>query len=324
MSDPARHDTTIWVVSDGRRGIENQALGLAEAVGRELKVPHRIERITVRQDGFVTLPAHSHPDIWIGCGRAAVPFAGRHRRIFPDCKFVYVQDPRHRHDDFDLIVAPSHDRLVRSNALSMTGSPNRVTPEVLAAANARFPKRLAMLPGPRVAVLIGGNSKRFKLDNASARYLTSRLDGLLADGASLMVTVSRRTPATVRATLRAHFGQRERVWYHDGEGEGGGAGENPYFTFLAAAEWIFVTEESTNMLVEASTTGAPVYVLPLTGTPGKFALLHAELEACGAVRPYLGRLDRWTYPPLNETRRAARAVLDQFRGHRGQSDIKAA
>jgi mitochondrial fission protein ELM1 len=318
MSDPASHDTTIWVVSDGRRGIENQALGLAEAVGRGLGTPHHIERVTVRKDGFVTLPSHSHPDFWIGCGRAAIPLARRHRRIFPDCHFTYVQDPRTRHDDFDLIVAPTHDRLVKPNAISMTGSPNRVTAEVLATAKDSFSDRLDTLAGRRIAVLIGGNSKRFKLDAASVRYLTDRMDSLIAGGASLMVTVSRRTPESARKILREHFGPDERVWYHDGEGE------NPYFAFLAAADWIFVTEESTNMLVEASATGTPVFVLPLVGTPGKFALLHAELEACGAVRPYLGRLDHWSYVPLDETRRVADALLNQYRAQRGAADSEAA
>jgi len=318
MSDPASHDTTIWVVSDGRRGIENQALGLAEAVGRGLGTPFHIERVTVRKDGFVTLPSHSHPDIWIGCGRAAIPFARRHRRIFPDCYFVYVQDPRARHDDFDLIVAPSHDRLVKPNALAMLGSPNRITPETLATAKDRFSDRLDAISGRRIAVLIGGDSKRFKLDAACARYLTGRMDRLIAEGASLMITVSRRTPEAARKALGEHFRQCEQVWYHDGEGE------NPYFAFLAAADWIFVTEESTNMLVEASATGAPVYVLPLAGTPGKFTLLHAELEAHGAVRPYLGRLDSWTYAPLDETRRIAAAILDRYRALCGTADSEAA
>ncbi|WP_291844949.1 mitochondrial fission ELM1 family protein [Maricaulis sp.] len=302
--------TVIWVVSDGRRGIENQALGLAEAVAVGLDGDTVIERVTVRKDGFVTLPAHSHPDIWIGCGRAAIPLAQRHRRIFPECFFVYVQDPRTRHADFDLIIAPRHDRLSGANVLTMTGSPNRVTDDVLTAGAVEFERELAALPGKRAAVLIGGDSKRFRLDTASADYLESRLDSLLDRGLSLMITVSRRTPDNVRTRFRQHFSERPNAWYHDGDGA------NPYFAFLAAADWIFVTEESTNMLVEACTTGTPVYVLPLTGTPGKFARLHADLEAHGAVRPYLGQLDSWTYTPLHETQRVAHACLARYLQHR--------
>ena len=44
--------------------------------------------------------------------------------------------------------------------------------------------------------------------------------------------------------------------------------------------------------------------------PGKFARLHADLAAHGAARPFDGSLDSWAYAPLNETERAARAVLE--------------
>ena len=69
---PRPDQAVCWVVSDGRRGIENQALGLAEAVSRALPDPLHIERVTVRRDGFVALPRIGPPNLWIGCGRAAV------------------------------------------------------------------------------------------------------------------------------------------------------------------------------------------------------------------------------------------------------------
>ena len=40
--------TRIWVVSDGRRGIENQALGLAEAVERRGDQGVEIHKVVVR------------------------------------------------------------------------------------------------------------------------------------------------------------------------------------------------------------------------------------------------------------------------------------
>ncbi|WP_300545574.1 mitochondrial fission ELM1 family protein [Maricaulis sp.] len=310
-TDP--HQATIWVVSDGRRGIENQALGLAEAVAGKLDRPVGIERVMVRRDGFVTLPAAASPDLWIGCGRAAVKVARKHRRIFPDTFFVYVQDPRTRHDIFDLIVAPDHDRLKRDNAMAMIGSPNRISREKLDEGRARFAARIEALRGPRAAVLIGGASKRFKVTEEIAVYLERRLDHLLGRGLSLMVTVSRRTPDRIRARLAKRLAGQDRVWFFDGDGD------NPYFAFLAAADWIFVTEESTNMLLEAAATGAPVYTLPMAGRPGKFARLHAALEGYGAIRPYLGDLDRWTYPPLDETNRMAAALIARWR-MAGQDD----
>ena len=299
--------TIIWVVSDGRRGIENQALGLAEAVVARLGTPCRIERVVVNKEGLVALPAASRPDLWIGCGRAAIGLARKHRMIFPGAYFVYVQDPRTRHDLFDLIIAPDHDRLVRKNAVSMIGSPNRISRSKLDEGRTQFAAQIEALPGPRAAILIGGASKRYKVTPKIVHYLEARLQDLLDQGVSLMVTVSRRTPDEVRERLSARFSGRDRVWFFDGEGE------NPYFAFLAAADWIFVTEESTNMLLEAGATGTPVYVLPMAGDPGKFARLHAALEGRDIIRPYLGRLDRWTYQPLDETGRMADRLLQAWK-----------
>lgn len=310
---PTSSPLVCWVVSDGRRGIENQALGLAEAVATQLAargLTLQIGRAVIQKSGSVALPDCGPPDLWIGCGRAAIGLARKHRAIFPACYFAYVQDPRGHYSDFDLILAPAHDRLARPNAVSIIGSPNRISAALLNAGRTAFAPRIEALPGPRAAVLIGGDSKRFRLTPRIGDYLVERLEDLLEQGVSLMITVSRRTPKILVERLTARFAGQERVWLYDGEGE------NPYFAFLAAADWIFVTEESTNMLVEASATGTPVYVLPMEGSPGKFMRLHAALEASGAMRPWLGRLESWSYPPLAETARAAGLLIEHWRPDR--------
>src|SRR5690606_3575499 len=90
-----------------------------------------------------------------------------------------------------------------------------------------------------------------------------------------------------------------------------GTGANPYFAFLHFADHVLVTEDSANMAAEAASTGKPVHILPMVPLKpaGKFARLHADLRARGAARPFDGSLKAWSYEPLNETERAARAVL---------------
>lgn len=298
----SRKPVTIWAVADTRRGVENQAIGLAEAMARE--IGHAVSsRVTIRDDGFVTLPGEEDPDVWVGCGRPAIKLLNRHRKVFPAARFVYVQDPRKHHDRFDLIVAPGHDRVRAPNAISMIGSPHRVSAERLERDTAAFAERIAALPSPRAAVMVGGPSKRFKVTQAVSDNLEARIGDLLGAGYGVMLSVSRRTPGSLTRRLKARFGEDKRVWLFDGEGD------NPYFAFLDAADLIFVTEDSTNMLVEAAATGTPVYSLPLEGDPGKFARLYCALEAHGALRPFLGTIERWTYAPLDETSRAAREAV---------------
>ena len=186
----------------------------------------------------------------------------------------------------------------RSPALP-TGSRRSASPKQSAA----LPVKLPPCRAPRAAILIGGDSRHHRLTPEVADALLERLKALRARGIGLMITPSRRTPERFVTALEAAFGADDGVWLHTGDGP------NPYFAFLAGADWIFVTEDSTNMLTEAATTGTPVYRLILDGKPGKFAILYSALEAHGAVRPFLGRLDRWAYTPLHETEEggAARA-----------------
>ncbi|MFP4520157.1 MAG: mitochondrial fission ELM1 family protein [Oceanicaulis sp.] len=295
-------ELSCFVVSDGRRGIENQALGLAEAVGRRRAL--RILPIHLDKGGDPPDPGPIAPDLWIGCGRAAVKAAPAFRRAHPGAVMVYVQDPRSHHDVFDLIVPPRHDRLTGRNVFPILGSPNRIQAERLEEARTAFLIRLDSLPPPRAAFLIGGDSKHHRFSNAACDYLLGRIEQVRQMGVAAMITTSRRTPTALARALADRYGRAPDVWLHQGDGP------NPYFAFLAAADYIFVTEDSTNMLTEAAATGNPVFKLGVDGDPGKFRALYAGLEGHGAVRPWLGKLHAWDYPPLDETARAASRVVE--------------
>ncbi len=120
-----------------------------------------------------------------------------------------------------------------------------------------------------------------------------------------MLTFSRRTPAEARRIMTDRLSSLPGVIWDE-------TGDNPLFAFLHFADHILVTEDSANMATEAASTGNPVHILPMVPRkpPGKFARLHAHLEDHGATRPFDGDLTPWTYAPLNETERAARAVLE--------------
>jgi mitochondrial fission protein ELM1 len=216
---------------------------------------------------------------------------------------VQAQDPRVPSHRFNLVVPPKHDRVHGENVLALTGAPNRITPERLEQGLARFADQLAGLPEPRVAVLLGGRSRAFDLGPARAEALAAQLDlALEQEGAALLMTFSRRTPDRAREILTARLAHHPGIIW-DGEGE------NPYFAFLAAADYIAVTEDSTNMAAEAAATGKPVFVLKLDGKSVRLRRFHEELEARDAARPFGGAFYRWSYPPLRETDRAAEEIL---------------
>ena len=219
---------------------------------------------------------------------------------------LYIQDPRVDPAYFDVVVAPEHDGLEGPNILSMIGSPNQITPTELVANVLSFNDRLADIPMPRVAMLIGGDSNTHKLTKAIHEIHIKAARSILSRGRSLMVTLSRRTPDWVASDYRMLSKGNDNVWFHEG------GGRNPYLAFLGAAETILVTEDSTNMLTEACSTGKSVLTLPMEGAAGKFQNLYDRLSKRCHVRPYESGLSTAEYEPLNESARVAALILERL------------
>ncbi len=248
------------------------------------------------------------PDLLIAAGRQSVAISIALRRKSRGAIFtVQILDPAVSPAHFDLVVAPRHDRIHNrragaDNVIATLGALTRVTPERLAEAAAAHAPTLDHLPHPRVAVLIGGASKTHRLDRATAAEIGARLAALARDqGAGLMVTASRRTPPGCAAVIREHLGSAPAVMWN-------GRGENPYFAYLGLADAILVTNDSVAMVSEACTTGKPVHLIALPGGSAKFDRFHAELRERDLARPFDGRIESWTPPPLDETARVAALV----------------
>src|SRR5690606_4620982 len=167
---------------------------------------------------------------------------------------IHIQDPKVAAHNFDLVVVPAHDRMRGPNVLVSRGALHHITDALLQAAAERFAARLGPLPRPRIAAMVGGPNRYFDLP---ADWLARLADELAESarrlGGSLMVSISRRTPPETAAVLRQRIaGLPHDLWL--------GEGENPYPGYLALADAILVTGDSTSMISEACATGAPVHV----------------------------------------------------------------
>lgn len=317
-------ETTCWILTDGKQGMENQCLGLAEAMG----LPPVVKRIAIRQPWRDLLPYFRlgiryapgpagdpvdppWPDLAISCGRQGLGAALALRRRSEGRSFiVHIQDPVISPRHFDLVVAPAHDGIQGPNVLTTIGSLHRVKPERLREDALRHADRLAFLPHPRAAVLIGGRSRAYRMSADDMETIAGQLARLAGDqGAGLMITTSRRTGPECEAILRERLsGLPAEIW--------DGTGENPYFAYLGLADAILVTPDSVNMVCEAASTGKPVHVIELPGGNEKFRRFHRNMVEAGITRPFMGRIESWTYPPLRETERIAEEVWRRLAEHR--------
>ena len=215
---------------------------------------------------------------------------------------VQVQHPRIDPARFDIVVVNRHDGLTGPNVIVTRTALHRATPARLAEAAAIWAPRLAHLPRPLVAVLVGGSNGRFRLDGNVAATLGGQLASMMRDDrVGLALTPSRRTAPEARAALEAAVAPLGG-WVWDM------TGDNPYFGLLALADAIIVTEDSVSMVSEAAATRAPVLLAGLPGRSRRIRLFNALLQRDGRIRPFAGRLELWPVTPIDDTPAAGQDV----------------
>jgi uncharacterized protein len=309
---------TCWSLTEGVAGAETQCIGLAEAMelSFEIKTIPRplfpLDYLPVTMwpitQGLKDILAPPWPDILISSGRGSVAPALAIRRATAGQTFmVHIQKPYAHPSLFDLVIVPQHDSLRGDNVLVTRTSLHRVTQKVLFEAAQVFGARLSHLPRPIIAVLVGGSSK---YQNCSLQTMHRLADQLIAalgkSHGSLAVTTSRRTGKENAIILRKRLRTVPHFMWD-------GCGENPYLGFLALADAIVVTSDSVSMTSEACATGKPVHVFDMGERHSKQRQFHKTLMDDGITRRFAGRIERWSYDPLNETKKIAGIVLEQFR-----------
>lgn len=317
-------------MTDGKAGDLNQCLGVAERLG--LAAEQRVVRprapwvwgmpLTWRLGSLAIDPreapgreggplAGTMPDLVIASGRRAAPYLPAIKRQSDGHTFtVFLKDPRTSAAIADFLWVPEHDRLRGPNVMTTPLSPHRVSPTVLRLLRMPpLPARIAGLPSPRVAVLIGGNSKDFTFTEADVARFGAALEALGRSGAGLMATTSRRTPPALAEAARKAI-EASGGWLWDG------TGDNPYRDLLAHADALVVTAESVNMVGEALATGRPVHLFRSTGGSRKIDQFLRGLEARGLVHPFSGAMRDDRYEPVDDTDAIARELARRYVRHR--------
>jgi uncharacterized protein len=290
---------TIWRISDGKPGHDNQSRGLAEAIMRSVQGGEHViplaetrgffPRLRAAVDAAASLPA---PDLILAAGHATHPALLWLARKFR-AKSVVLMKPSLPLSWFDLCIAPEHDfpeGCAAPNLILTRGALNRVRP-----GSGEKSGKL---------ILLGGPSKSHGWDAAAVLSMLARA----TDRGGWELTDSRRTPEgfldQIRSTLPGIA-----VHSHS-ETPPGWVPEK-----LRDAKEVWVTEDSVSMIYEALTSGARVGLLPVPRLVQNSRVLRGidRLVADG----YLTLYARWSEnqrlaaPPetLRETERCAEIIV---------------
>ena len=311
----------IWVVSDGTAGMRLQAVALADAL-RRARADWHCEDFTISPHGLVRalprlatwmpgLPLYASagdgqlhrrphagrfPDIMITCGRRMAGFALALRRhahaAGTPTQIVHIQDPRLPPRLFDAMVVPRHDRARGANVLVTTGSLNRLTLGTIQRAMMEMPSRwLGATRRTAVAVMLGGDNRRYRVSDEMAAAMGTRLAGFAtANAAQLILVASRRTPDGLVERITAALPADRVMLPRDDE-------PNIYPGVLGLAQATIVTADSVNMASEAAISGKPVMIAPWraatpdnpSGESGRIRAFHDAMFAAGHTVP-LGQI----------------------------------
>lgn len=308
-----------WTLTDEFPGMKSQVMGLAEALN--LSTIHKtckrrwpwgwlgllwgnpLKQLIPESDPLNP----PWPDVVISCGRRSAPLALAIKRQNKGKTFcVHIQNPLFHLNDFDVIVSPEHDHLKGPNVISTKGAIHKVTPQKIKEGVKTYGSLFQDLPRPYSTVLLGGSTNRYKMPlRAIEKLIEKILEIRDKTQGSVLVTPSFRTP--FREILTTALKKEPHVFLADIEKV------NPYYAMLGLADFIFVTDDSVNMVCEACSTGKPVYILPLLGhsetKPKRFV---QGLFQQGIIRPFQGSIDTWTYTPFNDTVKVAKFVLEKL------------
>lgn len=312
---------TCWGITDGHAGMISQVQGLADAVGLETTI-----KVCTRRWPWVWLPATfpfvnplKHltkesdsldppwPDLLITCGRRQLPYAlwiRKHSKGNTFC--AHIQNPRIPLMHLDLVIAPEHDHISGPNVVTTQGAIHKITPDKLKGGAKAWEDHFAKYPKPHHVVLLGGSTNRFKMTREVVLDLVEQIKQIAkATEGSVLITPSYRTPDL--DLLQNELAGYKNIYLADlTQG-------NPYLGMLGLADYVYVTNDSVNMMCEANMTEKPLYLLIPKGHTGTVPAKFGDtLVQAGIARIYEGKVEQWSYQKINDTDKAAKIIRERI------------
>ena len=291
------NETPLWLVIGDKAGDNAQLLVIAEALG----LPYEVRRMVPRKEYIYGKPPFKAslyhldmeksdplvppwPDLVLTIGRRpAMAAQWIRKQSGGKTRVVLMGRPRKMLSEFALVILTGQFLMPkRDNILSLDLPLMRVDSAKIDKAVKNWQPSFQTMKQPVTALLIGGPTRPYCMDEAVISTLLQQLNKQVVDG-SLFISTSRRTPEAVVNYLRQHKPPNSTLYCWQPEDN-----NNPYFALLGLADNFVVTGDSLSMMVEIARLGKPLAIFPLPEQGGPLA--RSLRQATVMIRRFSGQL----------------------------------
>lgn len=306
------------LLTEGAHGMVSQVEGLAKALKLDfnhcfvnLKRPWRyfpINLVPITKsviDGKI--PDQIENQLLISCGKNSIISSLFLKRNNKNLFNIHIQNPKVNFSNFDLIVAPEHDKIIGSNVLSTFGALHYITKQEVESSNNFFSKYNLSEENKIVSLILGGPNRYYDFNEIDlGNIFLSIKDIFLDKGFKLILIRSRRTPENIIDFAKKFFLNSAVIIDF--------VSKEFYLSALKISKTIIVTCDSTSMISECAITQKPIFVAKMRAKRRnkRFEYFLNSFKEKGIIR-FLGEsTDYWKYPALDETNRIATIIKERL------------
>jgi hypothetical protein len=307
------------LLTEGYHGMISQVEGLAKALNADFQ--HRIvklkwlwnyippklspvSRLILKNEQYIT--ENEKFDLVISCGRKSVIpsifIKKKNKKIFT----IHTQDPKVRFNNFDLIVAPEHDKLKGENIITSKGAIHYITRLEIEKARSYL---LDKIQNEKiVSLILGGPNKYYNFSNEELNNIFREIkSSFISLGYKAIIIPSMRTPKRIIDLAINEFLTDGFVV--------NSVDKQAYLSSLAIANNIVVTCDSTSMISEAATSGKPIFVAHMQPKRNnyRFKRFYKLFRELGVIRNLGEKIENWTYDSFNEAERIAAIINSRLK-----------
>jgi len=307
------------LLTEGYHGMISQVEGLAKALNADFQ--HRIVRLNwlwnyippklspvsslILKDGQY-LTENEKFDLVISCGRKSVIpsifFKKKNKKIFT----IHIQNPKVRFNNFDLIVAPEHDKLKGENIITSKGAIHYITRSEIEKASSYL---LDKIQNEKiVSLILGGPNKYYNFSNEELTNIFREIkSSFISQGYKAIIIPSMRTPKRIINLAINEFLTDGFVV--------NSVDKQAYLSSLAIANSIVVTCDSTSMISEAAISGKPIFVAHMQPKRNnyRFKRFYKLFRELGVIKNLGEKVENWTYDSFNEAERIAAIINSRLK-----------